>query len=101
MHNDEKRSHTMTLDELRTAGLAVAEQLKSAANAAEAPAATGGGSLHRALPPDVRARFIEVRANLFQRGFFDPVLVRFDTATAPQAPTAEIAERLIQVVSAL
>lgn len=46
------------------------------------------------LTPEVRARFIRLRTALFQRGLYDPVLVRFDSATAPRATTAEIAGQL-------
>ncbi len=53
------------------------------------------------VPVDLRARFIHVRAELFQRGVFDPVLVRFDSATAPKATTAEIAAQLEIIATAL
>jgi hypothetical protein len=42
-----------------------------------------------------------VRAALFQRGIFDPVLVRFDSATAPRATKEEIAEQLATVAQTL
>jgi hypothetical protein len=76
----------MTLEELKEKALAVAEALKAA------PAA---------LPEDLRKRFIDVRAHLFARGIYDPVLVRFDSATVPQAPIGEIAEQLAMVGAAL
>ena len=47
-----------------------------------------------AVTPELRARFIELRSEMFQRGIFDPVLVRFDSATAPRASVREIAEQL-------
>jgi hypothetical protein len=47
-----------------------------------------------AIPPELRLQFIELRAELFQRGIFDPVLARFDSATAPKASVAEIVEEL-------
>lgn len=53
------------------------------------------------LPPKLRQRFITVRAALFQRGIFDPVLVRYDTATAPRASLQEIGEQLATVAAAL
>ena len=46
------------------------------------------------VTPEVRRRFIEARAELFQRGIYDPVLVRFDSATAPRASAEEIADQL-------
>ena len=101
MHHEEKRPGTMTIEEIRSAAASVAEQMKAVATASETPAATGGGSLHRGLPADVRARFIAVRGALFERGVYDPVLVRFDTATVPQAATAEVADRLAEVASSL
>ena len=53
------------------------------------------------LPPELRQRFIAVRAELFQRGIYDPVLVRFDTITAPRASTTEIAQQLALAAAAL
>jgi hypothetical protein len=76
----------MTIDEIKSA----------AADVAAAMQAAGG-----ALPADVRKRFIAVRAALFQRGVFDPVLVRFDTASAPQATNGEIAEQLKKIAETL
>jgi hypothetical protein len=89
-----------TLKELATN---VAAELRAHAGDAGAAnvANSGGGSAHRALPALLRERFIDVRAALFQRGIYDPVLVRFDTASAPQASTAEIAEQLEQVAASL
>jgi hypothetical protein len=65
--------------------------------AAEVAAAMQSGEMSAAL----RARFIHVRAALFQRGIFDPVLVRFDSATAPRATAQEIAEQLATVATNL
>jgi hypothetical protein len=76
----------MTLEELKEKALALAEALKAA------PAD---------LPKDLRKRFIDVRAHLFARGIYDPVLVRFDSATVPQAPIGEIAEQLAMVGAGL
>lgn len=53
------------------------------------------------VPEDLRLRFIEVRSQLFTRGYFDPVLARFDSATVAKASNAEIAEELEKLVSAL
>ena len=50
---------------------------------------------------ELRARFVAIRAELFQRGIFDPVLVRFDSATVPQASPREIADALNLVASNL
>lgn len=61
---------------------------KAAAIAAEMKAAGD------ALPPELRARFIELRAEMYQRGIVDPVLVRFDSATVGRASVLEIAEQL-------
>ena len=72
--------------QLKEVAAAVAEELKSA-----------GAN----VPPDLRQRFIDVRAELFQRGIYDPVLVRFDSATAPKASTQEIAEQLATVAASL
>ena len=53
------------------------------------------------VPEDLRLRFIEARSQLFTRGYFDPVLARFDSATVAKASNAEIAEELEKLVSAL
>jgi len=74
------------MNDLKQLATSVAEELKTAG---DAPAA------------DLRARFIEVRAALFQRGIYDPVLVRFDSASVPRASTQEIAEQLTMVAAAL
>ena len=73
------------------------EELKQlAATVAEAMVKTTGD-----LPPDLRSAFIDVRAALFQRGIYDPVLVRFDTISAPRASTEELAAQLGKVAAAL
>ena len=76
----------MTTGELKEKALAVAEALKAAPET---------------LPEDLRKRFIDVRAHLFARGIYDPVLVRFDSATVPHAPIGEIAEQLAMVGAGL
>lgn len=90
----------MALGQLTQEALAVAEALKAAASSDEL-ANTGGGSRHRGLPEELRARFIDVRAKLFDRGVYHPVLARFDTATVPQAPTSEIADELATLAESL
>lgn len=97
--HDDRLPIAIPLDQLKTQAAAVAAEMKTAGGAA--PAATGGGSRQRGLPEDLRERFIEVRAALFQRGIYDPVLVRFDTASVTQASTQEIAEQLETVAAAL
>jgi len=89
----------MTNEELKSMAAEVATELQSAT--AGEPATTGGGSRQRGLPESLRDRFIRVRTALFQRGIFDPVLVRFDTASAPQASTKEVGEQLAAVASGL
>ena len=84
--HDEKRPIAIPLDQLREQATAVAEALRSAAGPV-----TG----------ELRARFIDVRAALFQRGIFDPVLVRFDTATALPASAQEVGEQLATVASSI
>ena len=76
----------MTQDELKTLASTVAGEMKTAGET---------------MSPDLRAAFIDIRAALFQRGVYDPVLVRFDSATAPRATNAEIAEQLEKVAASL
>ena len=90
------------LDQLKQLAGAVAAELRQLGGDGEQPiVGTGGGSAHRALPEELRASFVEIRAALFRRGIYDPVLVRFDTASVPQASTREIAEQLETVAGAL
>lgn len=84
--NDDKLPIAIPLAELKTMAAAVAAEMKNVAGD---------------VPPPLRQRFIDIRAALFQRGIFDPVLVRFDTASAPRASNAEIAEQLETVAAAL
>lgn len=72
--------------ELKALATAVAAEMKSAGTA---------------IPAPLRERFVFVRAALFQRGIFDPVLVRFDSATVQRAPVAEVADQLESVAAAL
>lgn len=98
-HDDEQQPIAIPLEQLKSMATAVADELRNAGG--DAPGNTGGGSAHRNLPEEVRARFLTVRAALFQRGIYDPVLVRFDTASAPQASNAEIAEQLATVAETI
>jgi hypothetical protein len=84
-HDDQKLPIAIPLAELKTMAAAVAEEMKTAP----------------ALSPELRERFINVRAALFQRGIYDPVLVRFDSATAPQASPSEVADQLASVAASL
>jgi hypothetical protein len=96
---NETHPKLMTTEELKAAAMNVAERLRAAGDAGRA--ASGGGSRPRALPEDLRLAFIGVRANLYERGIYDPVLVRFDTASAPQAETSAIADELAKVAEGL
>jgi hypothetical protein len=73
-------------DLLKTTAAAVANEMRSA------PAE---------LSADLRGKFIAVRSALFQRGIYDPVLVRFDSATVPHATREEIAAQLAAVAESL
>jgi hypothetical protein len=81
-------------EELQT----IAERLAASEAAA---GASGGGSRQRGLPEDLRMAFIDARASLFQRGIYDPMLARFDSASVQPASNAEIAERLRQIADSL
>jgi len=67
------------MDDFGSKAAAIAKELKAAGET---------------ITPELRARFIELRAEMFQRGIYDPVLVRFDSTTAPRATVVEIAEQL-------
>jgi hypothetical protein len=82
--HDDKLPIAIPLEQLKEMAAAVAEEMKSGA-----------------MSPQLRERFIEVRAALFQRGIYDPVLVRFDSFTVAQAPPQEVGEQLTTVAGAL
>ncbi len=84
--DQEKHPIAMAIPELKKMATEVADELRSAATPVEGV---------------LRTRFIEVRSALFQRGIYDPVLVRFDSATAPRATVEEVAEQLGVVAQAL
>lgn len=96
---DDKLPIALPLETLKPMARAVADELQTVAS--QPPATTGGGSRQRGLPEELRERFINVRAALFQRGVYDPMLVRFDSATVTQAETREIGERLAAVIDTL
>lgn len=74
----------MTLDEIRAEAAAVAREMQSGT-----------------LTPETRRRLIEIRAALFRRGVFDPVLARFDSATVARASLEEVARQLAAVAENL
>ena len=77
----------MTIEEIKTAAAELAVALQAAAG--------------EPINAPLRKRFIALRAALFQRGVFDPLLVRFDTASAPRASNSEIAEELTKLAESL
>ncbi|HSP34045.1 MAG TPA: hypothetical protein VLU46_07020 [Thermoanaerobaculia bacterium] len=85
--HDNKAPIALSLDEVKTLATAIAAELKT----------LGSG----VVPVELRNRFINVRAALFQRGIYDPVLVRFDSATAPPASAAEVGAQLESVAATL
>lgn len=50
---------------------------------------------------DVRQRFIRVRAELFRRGIFDPILARFDSYTVAPADAQAVGQELAILVEKL
>lgn len=90
MSHDEKPPAALPLDQLLQLADAVATEMSSHAD--ESPAE---------LPEELREHFIRVRGALYQRGVFEPMLARFDTASAPQATTVEVAERLAAIAESL
>lgn len=80
------------MDEIRAEAGRVSNLLNEAGG--DGTAAAGGGSASRGLPEELRAAVIAVRAALYRRGVYDPLLVRFDSATTAPATNAEIAQEL-------
>lgn len=78
-------------------------KLDEAVSAASLPEGEGAhqGSAHRKLPETLRRELIAFRAALFDRGIYDPVLIRFDTASATQAATTRVAEQLRAIATSL
>jgi len=84
-HDEKKKSPiAIPIDRLKEQAAAVADEMSRGE-----------------ITPDLRRRFIDVRAALFQRGIFDPVLVRFDSATAPRATKDELAAQLEAIAQSL
>jgi hypothetical protein len=75
----------MTIEEFRSIATRLAEEMRSTSK----------------LSPDQRRRFIAIRAELFQRGIFDPILARFDTATVSPASTQEVANQLAAIAASV
>jgi hypothetical protein len=101
MHHETSHA-SLPLETLRQMSETIASEMSAFAGSGGEPiATTGGGSAHRALPADLQQRFIALRTALFQHGVYDPVLVRFDTASAPQASNGEIAAQLTRIAESL
>jgi hypothetical protein len=75
----------MTIEEFRAVVARLADELRAAST----------------LSDDLRQRFIAVRAELFQRGVFDPILARFDTVTVTRASTQEVAKELAAIAASV
>ena len=86
MTREDQLPIAIPIETLKSDAAAIAEALKVAAEP---------------LPPELRQRFITIRAALFQRGIYDPVLVRYDTASSPRASLQEIGEQLATVAAVL
>jgi hypothetical protein len=84
--HDEKLPIAIPFAELKGLAATVAQQMKGAGDP---------------IPPHRPTRFFGGRAALFQRGIYDPVLVRFDSATAPRASAQEVGEQLATVAESL
>ncbi len=54
-----------------------------------------------AISGDVRKRFVSLRAALFQQGIYDPVLGRFDSATAPPVSPERLATQLEAIAASI
>jgi len=98
-HDHDSAVHRIrSAEEIARASVTVAAALR------QNPAATGaagGGSIQRGLSSAVHATFIQLRGALYERGLFDPVLARFDSATAAPASNGEIAEQLDAITQSL
>ena len=81
---DQEKVHLPTIEDIKRTASEVASLMK------QGP-----------LTPETRSRFIAVRAAMFMRGIYDPVLVRFDSATAPRASNEEVAAQLETVAQSL
>jgi len=99
MTHDQPVRMLTTMEEIRAEAARIAPLLTESGGDRAAPA--GGGSSGRGLPEELRAAVIAVRAALFQRGVYDPILVRFDSATVAPATSAEIAEQLQTISKSL
>jgi hypothetical protein len=99
MTHEEGAVNVTTTPEIRAEAARLVELLRGDSGR-EAPPA-GGGSAGRGLAEEVRAAIVAVRGALFRRGVYDPVLVRFDSATVSPATNAEIATQLATIGESL
>ncbi|HET7711320.1 MAG TPA: hypothetical protein VFL80_05270 [Thermoanaerobaculia bacterium] len=53
------------------------------------------------IAPEIRSRLIVLRAALFQRGIYDPVLARVDSITVPPVSADRLAAQLEEIASSL
>jgi hypothetical protein len=53
------------------------------------------------MTADLRARLIALRTLLFERGIYDPVLGRLDSATVAQASASDVAQQLARLAETL
>ncbi len=77
----------LNVAEIKARAVAIAEKMKTLGDAP--------------LPAALRTDLVEVRSALFQRGIYDPVLGRLDSATVPQATPKELAEELVALSASL
>jgi hypothetical protein len=99
MIHDQPARMLNTIEEIRAEAARIAPLLRESGG--DRGAAAGGGSAGRGLPEELRAAVIAVRTALFRRGVYDPLLVRFDSATVAPATSAEIAEQLQAISESL
>jgi hypothetical protein len=99
MHDNHPAPPLTTLEEIRAEAARVSLLLRD--REGDTTPAAGGGSAGRGLPEELRRAVIDVRAALFRRGIYDPLLVRFDSATTAPASNGEIAAQLQTIAESL
>ena len=75
----------MTIEEFRAVVAPLAEEMRRSSD----------------LSADVRRRFVAVRAELFRRGVFDPILARFDAVIVTRASAQEVANELAAIAASV
>lgn len=76
----------MTLEQLRTEASELARTMEASASG---------------WTPEIRRNFVRLREEMLIRGIYDPVLIRYDSISAPRSDLPTLARQLAVVAGSL